>query len=677
MEVLRSQHHIGDFRGRFRALGAAFAAAFAVLGLRLWQLQVVQGEQYSSLSAQNSLKEREIPAPRGIVYDATGNHLAEVRPAFDVVLTPSEALPDGAEPELGPTGLARKLPIDVLAQRLGGLLSLPAEEIVQRWGLARGGSRYRPMVVRGDVSPEELARVEARRAFLPGVEVRVTSRRYYPHGGLFCHLIGYLREVRSDELEKLRARFQGTPFGEDHYQIGDLIGKWGIEGAFEKELKGRDGAYHVLVDAMGREVGRSLEGTPGSDYVESLRHLLLGNNRHEVPGADLHLTVRLDLQRLAMDLMGDESGAVVVLEVHTGRVLALVNAPTFDPQIFAGRLPPDLWKKLSTDPAHPLADKALQGIYPPGSTFKMVVAAAGLADGAVSPETTFHCNGFFKLGKRRFRCWKWKTGGHGAVDLHSAIVGSCDVYFYQLGRILGFDRVAHYARGLGLGGPSGIGINSERGGLLPDSAWKERTGRGRWQVGDTISAVIGQGYTTATPMQMAVMTAAIANGGKVYRPYVVEYALDAHGEEIYRAHPFPVTRADVSERHLALIREAMLGVVEEAGGTAKRSRIPGFPYAGKTGTAQVVAQGKGGLSSSAPKRLQDHAWFVAFAPYEDPEIAISVLVENGAHGSTAAAPIARALVEHYYRDRIAEARTARAGAAAAEDADGPSDGVGD
>ena len=654
MQLLRAPHEASEFRLRLIVAGVLIALVFVTLLTRLWMLQVVRGEYYARCAAQNGFKEREIPSPRGLIYDAHGVRLADVRAAYDVVLVPADVLPAGraaAVPD-DTLPLPSKLPIDQLAAELETLLGVPAVEVIERFEAARGRSRYRPMVAKGDISFEELAAVRARQPYLPGVGIRVTTLRNYPFGGLFCHVIGYMREVNPDQLSSLRQRYEGTDLGRDHYEMGDHFGTWGLEQAFEEHLKGTDGVYYALVDSMGRELRRSTVEDPGDDYLEALYHWAEGDRRHEIPGHDLHLSIRLDMQQLAVDLMGEESGSVVVMEVHSGRVLTLLNAPTFDPRIFASRISPEQWAELTADPAHPLTDKALQGIYPPGSTYKMMVGAAALEHGALKPTTTVHCPGYFKLGRHRFRCWRYRRGGHGGVAFRNALKGSCDVYFYTAGMRTGIDQVAQMARSFGLGRPTGVGINSEKGGLIPTTLWKVESGRGKWQKGDTPSAVIGQGYTLATPMGLCRMTASIANGGTVYTPTLVDRIVGPDGDVQFQAEPLIEGHADASPEVIALIQDAMRGVVEEIGGTGRRQRIKGFPFAGKTGTAQVVRQAGGGFSHHANKLLQDHAWFVAYAPADDPEIAVSVLVEHGMHGSTAAAPIARQLIEHYFASRI-------------------------
>jgi len=672
---LRVEGRPQDLRSRLGFFAGVIVVVLVMLLCRLWVLQVVDGAVYAAQAEKNHLKQRQIPAPRGSVYDADGFRIAEVRASFDLVASPadidsqpvSSTQDDGmpADPE-GPDdwGVSVRTDIATLASRLQPLLGdITEQDLIDRFVDGTRSDPWHEVVLARDLSADQLDRVLAQRAWLPGIAAVSRHRRSYPEGGLFSHLVGYLREVRADELDRLRDRYRDTERGENWYRSGDLMGKYGIENAYEDWLRGVDGAYWVQVDVHGRELGRSTAPTTQADeYYRSIAHFLEQAVVPEQPGNDLHLTVRRELQELAVQLLGDQSGAVVVMEVHTGRVLALVSAPGFDPEIFSRRITPEAWKELSQDPRHPLVDKALQGVYPPGSTWKMIVAAAALGSGTWTKDTTVRCTGGHKVGRRRFHCWNRK--GHGRVNLKKALAQSCDVYFYKAGLALGIDTVARYAAMFGMGDRTGIDINSEAEGLNPSTGWKRRRFRNRpqsaaWKRGDTASAVIGQGYTLATPLQVAVMTAALANGGTVYRPLLLDRIVGPDGDVVSREDPEVIGHVDLAPEHFDSIREGMFSVVDDLGGTARKQRLRHFAYAGKTGTAQVVSlktarnrfRGK-----KVPQHLLDHAWFVGYAPYEDPELAITVLVEHGEHGSQAAAPIVRKLFEHYFANRIQQAR---------------------
>jgi len=665
---VRAEARPRDLRGRLSAVAAIIVFVFFGLGARLYVLQVLRGDEYAQLAEENHLKQREIPAPRGGIYDAHGHRIAEVRASYDLVISPQDVdrLPSiepsavagalGGEPEDNWT-LQARTDIGTLAARLATLLDeRSAEEITTDFEAARRARPFRPALLDGDLSPDELERVLAARPWLPGVQVVSRHRRSYPDGALFAHLVGYMREVKNEDLDRLAQKHEGTDL-QDWYGPGDRIGKAGLEAAFERWLRGHNGHYWVQVDVHGRELGRSTGfAQPGDDYFRSIAHFLDRGIEPEIPGHDLHLTVRRDLQDKAVELMGEQSGSVVMMEVHTGRVLAIANTPAFDPEIFSRPIPHELWRGLIEDPATPLVDKALQGIYPPGSTWKMIVAAAVLGSKTWTADTTVSCHGYTKIGRRRFHCWNRR--GHGTVNLKGALKGSCDVYFYKAGLAAGIDTVAEFASQFGMGRPTGIGINHEKGALNPTTAWKKRRFADRprmqkWSAGDTASAVIGQGFTLATPMQLARMTATLANGGTLMRPVLVDRVVGPDGEVVLRGEPEVQGYVDLADEHFNAIREGMYAVVGEIGGTARRQQIKGLPYAGKTGTAQVVSLRR---VKAGEEKHKDHAWFVAFAPYDNPEVAIAVLVEHGEHGSSAAAPVARQLFESYFADRLEEAR---------------------
>ena len=663
-----------DLRSRLASCAVGVLVIFAILVGRLWGLQVIEGEKYSALAERNTLKEREIPAPRGAIYDAHGHRIAEVHATFDLVVSPQDVASERelskksrvlAEALAGPsqTGLSdswdlpSKLDVTTLASRLAPLLENtdPAELID---AVENASSRWRPIVLREELTQEELTRVMSRRAWLPGVRVASRHRRVYPDGELFAHLVGYMREVRSDELAALRQRYAKKEQGAGWYRSGDMMGKYGIESAYEPYLRGRSGAYWAQVDVHGRELGRSTGfGKQEDEYFRSIAHFLDRGLRPEIPGHDLHLTIRRDLQGLAVRLLGEQSGSVVMMEVETGRVLTLANAPRFDPDIFSRKITPEDWAILRDDPNHPLVDKALQGVYPPGSTWKMITAAAILGSETWTKKHRVYCNGGYKVGTRRFRCWN--RSGHGSVNLKEALAYSCDVYFYRAGLALGIDEVARYASMFGMGRPTGIGLNSEVGAINPTTNWKRKRYTGtaenpQWSAGDTASAVIGQGFTLATPMQLARMTATLANGGRLYRPLLVDRVVGPNGDVVLHSEPEIVDSVDLAPEHFESILEGMFAVVEESSGTARKQRLKALAYGGKTGTAQVAALSnvRRDANGKVAEQFRDHALFVAFAPFDKPEVAISVLVEHGEHGSTAAAPIAREMLEYYFNDRI-------------------------
>lgn len=574
---------------------------FGALLVRLWQLQVIGEEKFRRLCEQNRIRIVKVAPLRGRILDRRGRVLADNRPAFDLFVIP-EDVKDKEE----------------FASALGSLLGIPPEEILRKLQ-DRKRPPFEPVRIKEDLSWEELSRVKAQQMDLPGVKVSVVPVRIYPYGGLAAHLLGTVGEISREELR----RHQG-----EGYDIGDYIGKTGLEASWEEYLRGTKGGRQVEVDALGRELRVLREVAP-------------------IPGWDLHLTIDLDLQRKAEELLRDKAGAIVALDPSTGAVLAMASSPCYDPSAFARGIPPERWEALSSDPLRPLTNRAIQGLYAPGSIFKIVVASAALAMGKVNPQEPVFCGGKMFVGKRVFRCWKEE--GHGWTALRKAIVQSCDIYFYQLGLRVGPEAMADYARAFGFGSPTGISIPGEKAGFIPSPSWKRRRGE-RWYDGETAVMAIGQGPTLVTPLQMARMIAALANGGVLYQPMLATEVVhpEAKGRRSYR--PRAVGRLPLTPEDLGLLREALVGVVQDDRGTGRAARLSGVTVAGKTGTAQVVKMGERRRKpSELPYRLRDHAWFVAYAPAEDPTIAIAVVVEHGGNGGSAAAPLAGELIREWMR----------------------------
>jgi penicillin-binding protein 2 len=597
------------FEQRLRLLGVLMIAVFAVFLLRLVQLQMVEGEEHRLRSQRNSIRTERLTAPRGEILDREGRVLATTRPAFHLEVVPSEL----REPDRTLTVLA-------------ALLAEDRNEVRALYGEPRGRSRFQPLRLAADLDWEQLARVEAHRYALPGVLTEVRPQRTYPNGPLAAHLLGTLGEVRDKQLESERF---------EDYRAGDVVGQSGVEALLERHLRGYAGGRNVVVDVAGREVEvlDRIEPRPGSRAV---------------------LTLDLDLQRAAEDALAASgppgepvSGAVVALDPRSGDVLVLASLPAFDPNAFAGRIERATWRGLTEDPLRPLHNRALAGQYPPGSTYKAIVASAALEEKVRTPRTSIFCPGAFAFGNRSYRCWK--AGGHGTVDLHRSLMQSCDVYYYRAGLDLGIDRLADYAKAFGLGAPTGIGLDGEQAGLVPTSAWKERRFGEPWLPGETVSAAIGQGYNLTTPLQLAVAYAAVANGGDVLRPRLV-LELETPDRGTTQPPPERIRHVPVSAENLALVREGLHAVVDAPGGTGRRAHVEGLAVGGKTGTAQVVrlekTQGKKGLAIPRPHR--DHAWFASFAPVDAPEIVVSVLVEHGGGGGANAAPVAQKVLQRWW-----------------------------
>lgn len=458
------------------------ATLFFLLLTRLWYLQIVKAESFQNLSESNRLRLVPVAASRGTIFDRNGKVLVSNRPSFSVAAIPQEV--KDHEAFLG---------------RLAALLEIDQAELLEKWGKGKGRSRYRPLVLASGITRDQLELLEENRLWLPGLEIEMKPVRQYENGLLASHLLGYIGEMSDEEL---KAETSGA------YNPGDYIGKSGIERSWEQLLHGRDGGRQIEVDARGRILRTISETAP-------------------VVGSSLVLTIDADLQKRAEQSFGEQAGAAVALDVNTGEILAFVSNPGFDPSLFAGRMPPDKWKEYLEDKRHPLENKALKGQYPPGSTFKIITALAGLEAGLIDERSSVVCKGSYTLGNATFGCWQRK--GHGTVNLKRALKESCDVYFYQLGEKMGMDRIAETARKLALGAPMGMGLDHEKGGLIPTSEWKEKRHKKKWFQGDTLPASIGQGYVLMTPIQLASMIASVASEGTVYRPHIVKRVIDQDG----------------------------------------------------------------------------------------------------------------------------------------------------
>ena len=586
-----------DFKGRYKYFVAFVGLAFFLIFIRLWSLHIIKGSELRQLSENNRIRLLENSADRGMLLDRKGHVLAHNRPSFEVYLVPEDVR---ANPEV--------------LVKIAELLNMTQEEIEEKIRAQRRGAPFRPVKIKSDIDWNELAILESNRVHLPGLLVDVRPRRAYDYGDLASHLIGYLGEVDENELNP-------------PYRMGALIGKYGVEYQWESDLRGVDGGRQIEVDALGREV-RPL------GVVEPF------------PGNNLFLTIDLDLQKTAEEAYKDKNGALIAMDPKTGHILAMVSKPSFEP--FARNVSPEEWKALRENPYHPLTNKGIQGQYPAGSVFKIITAIAGLESGVITPSTQFHCAGAFPYGNRDFRCWK--QGGHGNLSLHRAIVESCDIYFYQVGLKVGVDLIAHYANAFGLGKLTGISLPHEKPGSVPSSSWKKKRFGVPWYSGETLSFSVGQGYLLTTPLQLLMLISGVANGGKLPLPQVVEKVEDIYGNTLKEYPPEESGRVNVSQKTLEVIQGALKGAVNEPHGTGSACLLKEVKVAGKTGTAQVIAlpeDFKRGEINRIPLKFRDHAWFVAYAPVEDPKISVVVLVEHGGFGASAAAPIAKKVIEQY------------------------------
>jgi len=592
-------------RRRFALLGLAATAFFVLLSLRLWYLQVIEHEFYQKQSEKNRIRYVSIDAPRGAIFDRNGKLLVANRPAFDIsVLRQNKKVPEK------------------IFEKLSPVLGVTQEELARRWQRRSHLPLYRPLPLAVDVDRDVMERIQELSCELPGVITEVRPVRSYLQGQMGAHLFGYLGEITRMEL-------QSEAYSD--YKAGSFVGKRGLERRLEKELVGVEGEKRIEVDVRGNAV-RSL------------------NIREPLPGNRIFLTIDQDIQLAGEKALQGHSGSAVAIDVNTGAVLAIISAPSFDPAKFARGVEGEEWQELVKNSRHPLQNKALQGQYPPGSTFKMVTALAALEGEVVTDHTKVNCDGGYSLGNNRYRCWKRK--GHRKTDLNKALRESCDTWFYNAGLEAGIDRISETAFALGLGQKTGFFLQGEKKGLIPTREWKKKRFKDRWYAGETVIAAIGQGFVLVTPIQLAVMTAAVANGGTVWKPYVVQKIENRNGEPLLESEPQLVRKTEFNKKNIEAVHRGLISAVNHPRGTARACKLSEILVAGKTGTAQVVKrlsdeEEKAGTDGDIAWKFRDHALFVAFAPAEKPEIAVAVVVEHGEHGGSTAAPIAREMLRAY------------------------------
>jgi len=582
--------HRQELVARVRVLSVAAAAVLGLIAGGFWYVQVVRGSHYAELAENNRLRQLTVRAPRGLIYDRHGSTLVENVPSYTLLLD-----------------RARSADLGVSLEFAAAVVGRPIERLEEEVARAHAVPSFEPVPVARNLTLGQVARLAAAGWEHPELEIEVSPLRFYRHGRQTAHLLGYIGEVGEAALASADGRLRP----------GDRVGKDGVERTYDPALRGVDGERVVVVDSRGRT-------------LEEHRRVPARSGRR------LELTLDLPLQQAAERLLRDRVGAVVALDPADGALRALVSSPAYDPNAFARGLEPEQWQELLADSGDPLQNRALANAYSPGSVFKIVMATAGLAEGVIDPDRRVYCSGATTIYGRSFACGR--RGGHGRVDLRQAIERSCNVYFYHLGQTLGIERIARWARAFGLGEPTGIDLAGERPGLVPDPAWS-RAARGHpWYPGETISVAIGQGPLLVTPIQLARMTAAVANGGRLVTPHLV-----ADPDAAASARELPLAPG-----LLAPVREGLADVVNGGQGTARWSaRSDLVRIAGKTGTVQVVGRSAAD-GKERPEELENHAWFVSFAPAEAPELVVVVFVEHGGGGSRSAAPIARALYEEYF-----------------------------
>lgn len=556
---------------------------FILILLRLWQLQILNSEKYKKLSEQNRVKIIKTQAPRGIIYDRNGIPLVENVTSFSLSVS--------AE-------YAEKIDVGILSK----ILNISVEELRKKLS-KKTESIYLPIKIKENLSFKEVVMLEARKSQLPGIIIEINMKRYYPLGAATAHLLGYLGKITEEQIKK--PDYQNIP---SYF----MVGQSGIEKLFDIQLRGIFGEKVIEVDALGREIRLLREIQP-------------------FKGEDIYLTIDYFLQQAAYEALKDLTAAFVAIKVDTGEILAMVSTPAFDPNRFVEGVEDDYWRGLINNPEKPMINRTIQGLYPPGSIFKIVTAVAGLEEGVINPEKILvNCSGEISFGKWSFGCWRKE--GHGAVDLKRALVESCDIYFYELGKILGIKNIYRYAKLLGLGSQTGL-FSEEKSGLVPNEEWKKNTKNLPWYLGDTFNTAIGQGFLRVTPLQIASLIATVVNGGVRITPYIVK---DQQPKKL---------NLNLNSENLEIIKKALAAVVNEPNGTAWTARSNLIKFSGKTGTVQVVS--KKIKEKYKRKAFEHHAWFAGFAPLDKPEIAFAIIVEHGGGGGAVAAPKVREILERY------------------------------
>ena len=584
---------------RIIAMSIVVSAALLVIVCQLWYLQVLEGGRFQEASDKNRIRIRPIAAPRGILFDRNGLPLVDNRPAFTLSLIPRELERDPGKR-------------DATLGRLAVLLQIPFQELSEAVAKVSADS-FLPVRIRRGLSIADMQKVEEWKLDLPGVIVEVEPQRVYPNSRFAAHLLGYVREANDEQLKQGR------------YRRGDMVGQTGLERLLDEFLRGKDGGERIEVDAMGRPV-----------------RLVQSTEPH--PGAQVVTTVNRRVQEVAEKLMEGKTGAIVVMDPRNGDVLAMVSTPAFDIDRFTGTIDRDAWLRVMKDPDFPLLNRTIQSQYPPGSVFKMVLTAAGLQEGSLTPADRVHCTGEFPFGGRVFR--DWKKEGHGTVDLMGAVTQSCDVFFYNAGLKVGAPAMAKYGAAFGFGGATGVELGTEKFGLIPQPKSPRKGKPPVWHAGETVNMSIGQGQLLVTPMQVARFMSAIANGGVLWKPRLVQRIERPERGVVWSDAGAVNGHVELNPAVWAFLRQSMWAVVNTGNGTGAAARIPGLDIAGKTGTAQTIANSKS-------DKGQDHAWFASFAPARDPEVVIVVLVERGGHGGSVAAPIARQIYNAIFFEKVA------------------------
>jgi len=602
---------------RFYFIYIIISVMMLILVARLWQTQILKGHEYRNIAESNRIRKIEIPASRGIIFDRDNQKILGNRLTYDLIYIPQFVQEE-----------------ETTLRIVARLLSIPFVKLHARIkNLDHQRPQFYPVVLKRNLRIEDVAIIEANRLFLPGIEIRYVPRRDY-HVLTPAHLIGYLGEVSFAQLKKLNREHLENP-----YVFGDLIGKQGLEAMWESYLRGKRGYRYIQVDASGRET--------------HLSHNYLFTEQPPISGARIFLTIDFDIQKTSASAFQGKNGAIVVMNPQNGAILALVSKPDYDPSIYQEQLSIDTWNRLLSQPFSPFLDKTMSGEFMPGSTYKPIVALAALEEKIITAEKKIYCPGYFRIGKKVLKCHKHK--GHGFVNLKEAIKYSCDVYFYHIGAKLGVDRIAKYAKLFQLGQKLGVQLNPEKPGLVPTSRWKKETYSTSWNKGEDPLIAIGQSFTLVTPIQLASVYATIANGGKIWKPFVLSKIVDQYGQNILKQEHKLIRKIEkIKKKHMKIIQEALRATVMDFDGTGRRAKIKNHSVAGKTGSVQVVSSKKGKNQYEISMRWREHALFIAFSPVENAEIVVAVVSEHDkvGGGGRAAAPIAKKIIQAYWNKKL-------------------------
>ncbi len=612
-------------RDRAQLISNIILIMFGIVLARLWYLQIYKGKLLLDYSLRNRLRQEIVKAPRGMIFSRNNHILVDNIPRFDAIVTP-QYLRD------------KKKTLNKLSQ----ILEIKHKVLKKRLKKYAHRASYRPVIVKKNISRKEVALIETENFNLPGVSVNTFISRKYLDSEVGAHILGYISEISKTQLPKYRKRDRYN------YRLGDFIGQFGLEEELDLVLRGKNGHEFVEVDAFGRQ-RRNINK---DNLFKGIKNL------SAVPGKNVRLTIDRDLQIAANSAMKDKVGAVVAIDVKTGEILAMVSTPAFRPSEFSKGLTSEYWNSLTQNEFNPMLDRTIQEHYSPGSTFKVISAIAGLEAGLIDEKTEVRCKGSFRLGRRVFHCWR--RHGHGKVNVVKALTESCDVFFYKLATKLDIDVLAKYARMFGFGRKTGIALPREIPGLIPTKEWKKKKNGVEWQLGETLTCIIGQSYVLSTPLQLAMGFSAIANKGKLFRPYLVKEVFTNSGEILKKFSPKQVGEVTLKEKNWDIVKKALYKVVNTRKGTAYWQRGKGIAMSGKTGTSQVIKMSAEKLFSKCSKneyKFRHHGIFGAYAPYSDPSIAVAVVIEHGCSGSSSAAPVAKAIITAYmkkYRKELRE-----------------------